>query len=422
MVSSRAADRDWDIAIVGAGMVGISVGLLLAARLAPETRILLLEEFSLAPPEEDAAKRYSPSFDSRSTALSESSCQIYRELGLWPTLARRSSPIHSIHVSERGRFGSTLLQARDYDWDALGQVVENAWLGSTLLQHLHQGRRLVLRSPARVTAVLAQRGGYRLRLERGAPLHTRLLVVADGAQSRLREALGIQAQRRPYHQYALVGNVAHAGGHEGCAYERFTAEGVLAMLPLLDDEAGCPRSALVWTLPEALAKARQECPQAEFLRQLQDSFGYRLGRLHRVGERVCYPLALVQAEEPVRQGLVLLGNAAHSLHPVAGQGFNLALRSAEVLAEVLADGQRRGEPLADLGLLQDYVRRQQRDLSRTRAFTDQLPQLFGLRGAAPRGLRDLGLVLLDLSPVLKHQLVQRAAGVAARRESAGERS
>ena len=411
---------DCDIAITGGGMVGVSLGLLLAARLARDTRILLLEGFPLPARDDQYEKAYTPSFDARATALSYSSYQIYKELGIWPVLARRACPIRSIHVSERGRFGSTLLRAQDQSWDALGYVVENAWLGVTLIQQLYLQDQPVLRSPARVSAVLAVRNGYRLSLETGDQIRARLLVVADGADSSLRRALDIPVHTRSYRQHALIANVGHAAEHGNCAYERFTGQGPMAMLPLLADSSGGPRSALVWTLPEALARELSACPEAEFLQGLQRRFGYRLGRLRKAGERFSYPLALVQAEEQVRRGLILLGSAAHSLHPVAGQGFNLALRDAVVFAQVLAAAQRNGEDLADLSLLQRYENLRQGDQARTQAFTDRLPRLFGHPGVTLRSLRDLGLFTLDISPALKRQFVQQAAGAAAGSRQAGE--
>ena len=411
---------DCDIAIVGGGMVGVSLGLLLAARLAHDTRILLLEGFPLPARDDQHEKAYTPSFDARATALSYSSYQIYQELGIWPALARRACPILRIHVSERGRFGSTLLRAQDQSWDALGYVVENAWLGASLIQQLYLREQPVLRSPARVSAVRAAGDGYRLSLEAGDQIRARLLVVADGADSSLRQALNIPVRTRSYRQHALIANIGHATEHGNCAYERFTGQGPLAMLPLLADSSGEPRSALVWTLPEALARELTACPEAEFLRRLQGRFGYRLGRLCKVGERFSYPLALVQAEEQVRRGLILLGNAAHSLHPVAGQGFNLALRDAVVFAQVLATAQRNGEDLADLSLLQRYEHLRQGDQARTLTISDRLPRLFGHPGVALRSLRDLGLFSLDISPALKRQFVQQTAGASASSRQAGE--
>jgi 2-octaprenyl-6-methoxyphenol hydroxylase len=404
---------DWDVAIVGGGMVGVSLALLLGEFLPASVRILLLEGFPLPEKDSGFGSAYSPSFDARSTALSYSSYQIYRKLGIWPTLAQRSCPIRQIHVSERGRFGSTLLQAEDYHWEAMGYVVENAWLGTALIQALHEQDRVVMRSPTRVEQVESFAGGYRLQVDQGEAINADLLVVADGADSQLRQNLGIDVERRAYDQHALIANIGHASDHRGCAYERFTDQGPLAMLPLLPDATGQHRSALVWTLPEAEHALLKECSEAEFLGQLQRRFGYRLGRLLKMGERFSYPLSLVQAREQVRHNLVLLGNAAHSLHPVAGQGFNLALRDCAALAEVLSAAGSRGDDLGELAVLQSYMDGQQADQERTVNFSDQLPGLFAHPDPALSRLRDMGLFALDLSPALKRQFVRQAAGVSA---------
>ncbi len=407
-----------DIAIVGGGMVGVSIALLLAERLSPQTRVTLLENFPLPERDSEYVNTYTPSFDARSTALSYSSYQIYSELGIWPALAVRACPIQRIHVSEQGRFGNTLLQAQDYDWPALGYVIENAWLGSALVQCLHHQGRVRLHSPARVVSAKAGSRGYRVLLESGESLHTQLLIVADGADSALRQSLGVAVEKDSYAQSALIANVGHRSDHAGCAYERFTGNGPLALLPLLPDAAGPDsRSALVWTLAADEVEHLRSCSALKFLQALQLRFGYRLGRLTRTGERFSYPLALVQTREQVRAGVVLLGNAAHSLHPVAGQGFNLAVRDVAVLASVLAGAQSAGEGLGELAVLQRYVAQQAQDQQRTVAFSHHLPGLFAHPDPALRGLRDLGLFALDLSPQLKREFVEQTAGVSALRRA-----
>ena len=307
-------------------MVGVSLALCLQQQLGGECSILLIEGYPLPSRDPCFQDNYSPSFDARSTALSYSSYLIYSEMGVWPGLAPRACGIETIHVSEQGRFGSTRMVAADYHWPALGYVVENAWLGNVLVQALHE-TSVETRSPARVIAATAEAEHIRVGLESGDTLSAGLLVVADGANSVLREALGVEVSQQDYRQHALIANIGHASSHDGCAWERFTAHGPLALLPLLPDTDGGNRSALVWSLPGEEAEHLQHCPQEEFLQLLQQRFGYRLGRLLRVGERHSYPLSLVEAREQVRQGVGIMGNAAHSLPPVAGQGFRHVCRS-----------------------------------------------------------------------------------------------
>jgi 2-octaprenyl-6-methoxyphenol hydroxylase len=405
----------YDIVIAGGGMVGISLALYLGETLSAETRICLVEGFPFPEPLPGHRVDYHPSFDARSTALSYSSKLIYQRLGVWESLQQGLCPIESIHVSNRGRFGSTLLEAQEHGWPALGYVVENAWLGASLAQALHRQDRIDLVSPARVTAADVQAGEVSLQLEGGQQKEIRanLLVVADGAASGLREQLGVAVSEKPYRQHALVANVGFAQPHNGCAFERFTEHGPVALLPLLGLAGAANRSALVWTVPPEEAEHLQQCPDEDFLAVLQRRFGYRLGRLQQVGERHAYPLSLVKSAEQVRQGVVVMGNAAHALHPVAGQGYNLALRDVAELSAVLADAQVRGDGLGDLPVLQAYEQRQLRDQQRTIEFSDRLPSLFMLADPVVGLARDLALSGLDLVPALKRDFVNYAAGVAA---------
>ena len=394
-------------------MVGVSLALMLGRQLPEHVRITLVEGFRL--PEETGAPAYHPAFDARSTALSYSSRVIYEQMDVWSTLAQWVCPIATIHVSNRGHFGSTVLAARDYDWDALGYVVENAWLGRALLSELRQQARVTLLNPAKVTSVVPANASIALTLE-GDGLDTLtadLLVVADGADSALRQALGVATAEKSYGQSALIANIALGKSHDGCAFERFTDEGPLALLPLLGVGEASERSALVWTLPPERATELMECSDAVFLRELQDRFGYRLGRLQRVGDRLQYPLALLEAQEQVRQGVVVMGNAAHALHPVAGQGFNLALRDVAQLSQCISDAITQQRSPGELGVLKQYQALQSQDQRRTIQFSDKVPGLFMHPDPVLSVARDLALSGLDISPPLKRAFVRHAAGVAA---------
>lgn len=418
---SKSDGATQHILIAGGGMVGLSLALMLDKCLPETVAITLVEGF--APPSSAQPAAYHPSFDARSTALSYSSATLYRALGLWDALAPGLGPIRTIHVSRRGRFGSSLLSAKEQGWDALGWVVENPCLGQALLAAVRACPRIVMHCPARVIDAQSTAQGMRVCLtgaggdedlaKRDRWLEADLLVIADGAESTLREKLGFLTRRKRYAQQALIANLAFERDHGGCAYERFTASGPLALLPLPASAQAKHRMALVWTLPPAAAAGMAEAEPAAFAEALTDALGSRLGRLQRVGERSCYPLTLTEAVEQVRRHCVVLGNAAHALHPVAGQGFNLALRDAHALSEALLAASRRGSSLGDTRVLECYAQGRDRDQGQTIAASDGLPELFMLSDPLFSLGRDLALSGMDLLPVLRRRFVREAAGMAA---------
>ncbi|MBQ0795937.1 2-octaprenyl-6-methoxyphenyl hydroxylase [Zhongshania sp.] len=404
---------DYDVVIAGGGMVGASLALCLDKFSQAGLRVLVVENFPL-PPQGEGKPAYRPSFDARSTALSFGSAQIYEELAVWSLLAEHICAISQVHVSDRGHFGSVLMSAESQGWSALGYVVENAWLGNVLLNQLRQNTAVEFLSPASVESVVVSQSYATLSVREGDSLRevtTQLVAIADGADSGLRTQLGIGASVDDYHQIAVIANVATEKSHKGCAYERFTERGPLALLPLLADESGMSRSALVWTFPEAMADKVATWSDEEFLAELQRNFGYRLGRLRKVGQRNAFPLRLMQADEQVRGQVAVLGNAAHSLHPVAGQGFNLALRDVACLSRLVATAHSRGENLGDLKLLQKYINSQRGDQLVTTTFSDQLTGIFSNRKPMLSLFRNLGLSMLDVTPPAKSRFVARAAGI-----------
>ena len=387
------------LAIVGGGLVGASLAL--ALQHGAKERGWTVELIEPFEPGHD----YQPSYDARSTALSYGTRLIYQRLGVWDQIAERAEPITDIHVSDRGRAGVTRLDAASQQVPALGYVVENAWIGHCLWQALDDDV-VTRRCPAEVERMRAVPGGYRLTLTDGQTLDCDLAVLADGGRSGLREHLGIEVKQSPYGQTALIANVTPGAPHGGRAFERFTDEGPMALLPLPDN-----RCALVWTRPERDAARLAAAPEAEFLEELQQAFGYRLGGFQQVGARHLYPLVLIEAQEQVRSGLVVLGNAAHSLHPIAGQGYNLSLRDTEALAVALL---RSSAPLGDLSVLQGYHQQQRSDQRLTVGFSDQLTQLFGESGRLSVAGRNLGLLGLDLLPPAKAWFARQAMGMGVR--------
>jgi 2-octaprenyl-6-methoxyphenol hydroxylase len=388
-----------DLAIIGGGLVGASLALALQATARQRGwRIALIEPFA---PESG----YQPSFDARSTALSYGSARIYQQLGLWPALAERATAIQCIHVSEQGGFAAARMHAAEQGVPALGYVLENTWLGHCLWQALDR-EVIQWRCPAQVQRMQALEDGYRLTLDDQSHLDCALAVLADGGRSELRQQLGIEVVQRPYPQAALIANVRPARPHQGQAFERFTAQGPLAMLPLSDN-----RCALVWARPPEDAQRLLQLDPRGFLSELQAAFGFRLGALLHVGGRTCYPLALSTSTEQVRRHLLVLGNAAHNLHPVAGQGFNLSLRDVRTLADTLLGAEAA---FGDLATLQRYQHAQRADQAWTLAFSDRLTRLFSNNQPLLAGARGLGLLGLELLAPAKRWFTRQAMGLGTR--------
>ena len=305
-------------------------------------------------------------------------------------------------MSDRGRFSTARLSAIEEGVPALGYVVENAWLGQCLWQGLDPDV-ISWRCPAEVIHMQPLEDGYRLTLNDETTLECDLAVLADGGRSGLREQLGIHVRQQPYNQSALIANITPSESHCGMAFERFTDEGPMALLPLPEN-----RCALVWTRIGMDAQRLAALDERSFLSELQGVFGYRLGTLKQVGARHLYPLTLIEAEEQVRPHLTVLGNAAHSLHPIAGQGFNLSLRDAQALADALLASDKG---VGDFAALLSYQQRQKLDQQLTIGFSDQVTRLFGSDQTLVSLGRNLGLLGLDLLPPAKRWFARQAMGL-----------
>ena len=406
--------HDCDIAIVGGGLVGASLVLALqplVQRLG--LKVCLIE--SHPPSAEQPDIQWQPSFDARSSALSWGTRLIYEQLGLWQTLEQHVYPIRHIHVSDRGFLGSTHLDHQEQQVEALGYVVPNVWLGRVLWQGLQHTSTQVL-APARVTDISFPNPDTALLDGEvdGEPLQirSRLVVVADGGRSGLKEQLGIADQTHDYEQTALIANVRMSRPHRGWAYERFAADGPMALLPLAGQDM-----ALVWTRPGQQAAVDAALPESEFLQRIQQSFGKRAGRFQKVGERFTYPLKKVRACEQVRRNLVVMGNAAHYLHPVAGQGYNLAIRGVVSLARSLdaaaTEAAVIGKPFhpGNLHTLEHWQAQRLGDQDAVIGFSHGLIALFAnnlpLLGHARAG----GLIGLNLLKPARRWLASKAMGL-----------
>ena len=347
-----------------------------------------------------------PSFDERTTALGNVSRRIFEGLGVWQSLAPAAAAIRAIHVSEAGRFGAARLTAAEQGIAAFGYVVPNRCIGAALWERLVAAAELRLCVPARVHDVAIGREHVRFTVanDSGTALQVaaRLVVAADGAHSQVRAAAGIGAAVEDYHQVAVVATVAADRAHDGQAYERFTAAGPLAVLPRHDGTL-----AVIWACRPERAAELLALDEAGYLAQLQRLFGWRAGRFVAASRRSSYPLQLTRAAATIATRTVLIGNAAQALHPVAGQGFNLGLRDAAMLAEVIANAPGdAGAPQ----LLQRFAAWRARDRRGVVSFTDGLVKLFGDSRPGVSLLRNLGLLMFDLAPPAKSALARVSAG------------
>lgn len=398
-----SSSGQYDLAIVGGGLVGASLA---AALRTTSLRVALIEAF--AP---DSAAQ--PSFDERTTALGNASRRVFEALGLWPSLSVAAAPIRQIHVSDAGRFGFSRLAAREFGQEALGYVVPNRVLGRALWGALQSSGSITSFMPARLTALHVDAAQARLEIQTDAgasQLSARLVVAADGAHSLVREAAGLSATVDDYRQVAIVASLRTDQPNDGTAYERFTTAGPMALLPLAFAGDPCWRT-LVWAARPEDAERLMPLHDDAFLAEWQQAFGWRAGRAMQLGRRARYPLALSRSERPIAQRIALLGNAAQSLHPVAGQGFNLGLRDAAELVDLLAQGH------ADPGsneVLAQYAALREADRDGVVRFTDALVRMFSTDHPVAAAGRDLGLLLFDLLPPAKRALSRVSLGFGAR--------
>ena len=422
------------VLIIGGGMVGLSFGLTIRHAL-PDAQITVLEAKPLPTGTPDP-------LDSRASALNLASRSILSGLGVWADLAQQAGEIRQIHVSNQSRFGSAMIDRSDVQADSLGYVVENHHIGRTLKQKADQVA-VHVQTPAEVKALDRQGEHPVVVMADGERREADLVVVADGSQSLLRDQLGISCEWRKTGQCAVVANVSFAGEQQGIAFERFTAHGPIAVLPLVNARPNQQRFNVVWSMTSDAAKALEHQSDAVFLEAFQRAFGWRLGRALQVGRRNLWPLDRVLVREQSRGGFLIAGNAAHGLHPVAGQGLNLSLRDAATLGATLHSAQVvnsatslsathkaihtamdgaalmashvRSEsahrPLPMASALAAYERTVARDQTQIVDATDLLSTLFNRRGVLLDLPRDAALSALDLIKPLRRDIARRGTGL-----------
>ncbi|MCS2166273.1 2-octaprenyl-6-methoxyphenyl hydroxylase [Scandinavium manionii] len=386
------------VIIVGGGMTGATLALAISHLSAGKLPVHLVE--AVAP---DSLAH--PGFDARAIALAAGTCQQLARVGIWQALRECATAIRTVHVSDRGHAGFVTLDADDYSLPALGQVVELHDVGQRLFALLRKAPGVSLHCPARVDSFTRSQDRVDVALDNGVTLSGKLLVAADGSRSSLGEQCGIAWQQQPYEQLAVIANVTTAVPHDGRAFERFTEHGPLAMLPMSDG-----RCSLVWCHPLENRDEVLSWSDARFCQELQQAFGWRLGRITHSGSRNAYPLSLTTASRAISHRMALVGNAAQTLHPIAGQGFNLGLRDVISLAEMLAQANDPGE----YALLSQYQQRRADDKNATVGVTDGLVHLFANRWAPLVAGRNVGLMAMELFTPARDALAQRTLGQVAR--------
>lgn len=390
---------DYDLTIIGGGLVGATLALSLRDS---GLRIALVEAV-------DRQSAAQPSYDDRTLVLNRVSCAWLHDANLWSAVADAATAIERIHVSAKGRFGQTQLRASQHGINEFGFVVQARRLGMAMIPAVAAMSECTMFCPAELAHLTVHDGHAEVHLHCGADsaqqqrFTTRMVVGADGAQSKVRHIMGLPAHEYDYQQTAVISNVSADQDHQHCAYERFTDTGPLALLP-----HGPGRMGLVWSVAREAAAQLLELNDAEFLAGLQQRYGYRLGHFKRVGQRTAYPLKLVHVREPVAPRSVLIGNAAHTIHPISAQGFNLGLRDAVALAQALRECAQ--EDIGSATMLRAYQSTRDEDQLETIRYTDGLVRLYRHPSALFRFFGSAALLAHQYVPAMQRRLVTGAMG------------
>ncbi|MFP8817054.1 2-octaprenyl-6-methoxyphenyl hydroxylase [Acinetobacter johnsonii] len=399
-----------EVIIVGGGMVGLSLALMLAKQ---NIAVKLLEAIKYPNYDDENLAPYHSSFDARNSALSRRTVQIYQELGLWSALQEYATPILEVNITEQGSFGKARLKAEQEKVESFGQVIENAWLGRVLLTEVQKQPLIELIDGVQVTQLTQNADMAYIEASRGEEqlsLQAKLVIAADGRDSFCRKALGIGASEHDYDQVAIVTTVQTSKPHNHVGFERFSSLGPLALLPL----PGEYRRSVVWPVKKGTeGEWLGDENDQHFLDALQDTYGDRAGKFQKTGKRFSFPLSQVLAEKQAVGRVVLMGNAAHTIHPVAGQGFNLCMRDAHVLVRYLTEQIAQNADLGDAEILQAYEASRLTDQQRVIKFCDSVVRGFSNSNPILKFIRNTGLVAFDTIPGIKPLVANYAMGLKA---------
>lgn len=399
--------QDYDVVIVGGGLAGNCLALALQGS---DLKIAIIEASTRE------QLHHSPA-GNRALALAGRSVSILDALGIWAYAKVLATAIKTIHISDQGHFGKTRLAAAQEGVEAFGYVMMARDLEEIVAQLVDRAD-IVQINPARVIGIASKQQQVHISLnqqDRSMNISAKLVVGADGGHSTVRKLLGIEQTVTKYQQVAIITRIKTEIAHENVAYERFTCSGPLALLPFKQDYA------VIWTRQQESVKQLLTASEDEFLASLQACFGYKLGRFSLTAPRYSFPLSLVRAKSMYSGRTVIIGNAAHQLHPVAGQGLNLGLRDAVQLAEMLLNAAQQGNDIGTQALLEDYAKQRQKDHNTVINFTHSLVKLFSNQRLSLAVARNAGLTLLDMLPSTKRQLARYAMGINTRMPHIGTR-
>ncbi len=381
------SELDFDIAIVGGGLVGVSLACALKNQ---GFKIAIIDKNPIPIKSQN-------NVDARALALSISSIDCLKMLGMWPKISENASAIQTVHVSKKGYYGVSKINAIDYQLSALGYVVNADDLNTVLNKMVETLADVILFRPDEITSLEKQEQGWTITLNHQKKLNAKLLVAADGAESIVRKYQGIDINVKDYQQTAIVVNLALKQSHQNIAYERFLANGSIAILPFGQNCVKC-----VLVVPNEELEMLRTQSDVEFLETIQNQFGYRLGFFAELNKRTFYPLKNIYSETLYDDRLVLIGNAANTLHPVAAQGFNLGLRDAATLAEILVEAKKTNQAFSSMAVLSSYANRRINDHHAIRYFTDSL--------AEPHVFQWLGVVASEWVTPFKRMIAERGLG------------
>ncbi|WP_286235333.1 2-octaprenyl-6-methoxyphenyl hydroxylase [Thalassotalea sediminis] len=403
--------QKFDVVIAGGGLSGCLSALALSALKTSSGKplsIAIIEASDVSPNKANLSE--TPHFDSRVLALSHGSANYLSQLNVWPKIAAQAAAIETIHISDRGHYGKARIYANEHHVDALGYVIEMATLGDALVQALANKTNICWFSSTSVKAINWHPTEVSITLANEHELSASLLLACDGGQSICRKFAEIDANVKQYNQSAVIANVRFSKPHQHVAYERFTEHGPIAMLPLVEQATDSHKCSLVWTTTPDNAQNLQKLSEQDFAQQLNDAFGYWLGNVEYVGQRVSYPLSLVKAQEQVFHRMILVGNASHTIHPIAGQGFNLGLRDVSELAEMIKLQLMQEDDIANFSQLTRYAKQRSYDHQQVINLTDSLVTFFSNTHAPLVVGRNIGVKVLNYCQSLKNIFVNKTMG------------